>query len=189
MNTSKTIYMKPGLLMTELGVIMLCTPFTVESIAPIACRIIEYNLLPEANRPKEIKLMINSPGGDMAAAFQLIDTMMSSEIPVRTIGQGTVASCGVLTLMSGKKGTRTISSTASVMSHQYSWGSRGKEHELEAANVEFGLTSARMMLHYRKCTGKSETYIRKHLLGPSDMWLTPEECVKHGIADSISNPY
>jgi ATP-dependent protease ClpP protease subunit len=46
-----------------------------------------------------------------------------------------------------------------------------------------------MLSHYKKCTGKSEKYIRKHLLSPQDEWLTPEEVVKHGIADSVTETY
>ena len=75
------------------------------------------------------------------------------------------------------------------MSHQYSWGSRGKEHELYAINKEFELSSERMIEHYKKCTGKSEAYIRKHLLGPSDEWMSAKEAVKHGIADKVSDTY
>ena len=46
-----------------------------------------------------------------------------------------------------------------------------------------------MLDHYKKCTGKTESYIRKHLLPESDMWLTPEEAIKHGIADKIIKTY
>ena len=46
------------------------------------------------------------------------------------------------------------------------------------------------MEHYIKCTGKTEAYIRKHTLAPkTDHWLTPEEAVKHGIADHVIETY
>ena len=46
-----------------------------------------------------------------------------------------------------------------------------------------------MIDHYKKCTGKTESYIRKHLLPETDQWLSPEEVVKHGIADHIVETY
>ena len=91
--------------------------------------------------------------------------------------------------MAGAKGRRFVTHNSSVMSHQYSWGSMGKEHELVAKQKEFKLASKRMEEHYKKCTGKSVTYIRKHLLGPTDTWLSPTETVKHGIADKVIKTY
>ena len=100
---------------------------------------------------------------------------------------GLIASCGVLTMMAGVKGKRILTPNTSVMSHQFSWGSRGKEHELYAIVKEFELSSERMIKHYKACTGKSESYIRKHLLGESDVWMSATEAVKHGIADKVEN--
>ena len=66
--------------------------------------------------------------------------------------------------MSGAKGKRIITPNTSILSHQYSWGSTGKEHELFARVREFELSSERMMQHYKKCTGLSEKKIREVLL-------------------------
>lgn len=156
---------------------------------PLVKAIVEYNLMPEGIQPDHIKMYINSPGGAVHSAFHLIDTMKQSRIPVHTIGMGLIASCGVLTMMAGEKGHRYITQNTSVMSHQYSWGSGGKEHELYAKIKEFEMSSDRMISHYKKCTGKNEKYIRKHLLPESDQWLTPEETVKHGIADHVVETY
>lgn len=171
------------------GVLMLTKEFNQENIMPLVVQILEWNLMPPEKAPKEIKLYINSPGGLVYSAFHLIDTMKQSRIPVSTIGMGLIASCGVLTMMAGVKGKRYITQNTSVMSHQYSYGSSGKEHELYAKVKEFELSSERMIEHYKKCTGKSERYIRKNLLPKSDQWLTPEETIKHGIADSIIETY
>ena len=179
--------MKDSLLRS--GVVMLTDKFEQDTIMPIVQQILMLNLLPEADQPEEIKLVINSPGGSVFSAWHLIDVMKQSRIPVSTIAMGLAASCGVLTLMAGAKGRRFVTHNASVMSHTYSWGSMGKEGELMSKVKEFEMASGRMIEHYKKCTGKNEKYIRKHLLHAHDEWMTPEEVVKHGIADEVVHTY
>ena len=177
----------PGSYLRENGILMLVSKFDQENIMPLVASIYEYNLMPEKLRPEQLTLVINSPGGSVHSAFHLIDAIKMSEIPVVTIGQGLVASCGVLTIMAGDR--RLLTHNTSVMSHQFSWGSKGKEHELHAIVKEFEMAGSRMINHYKKCTKKSETYIRKNLLNPTDAWLTPEECIKHGLIDEIVETY
>ena len=140
-------------------------------------------------RPKFIKFIINSPGGELPSAFALIDTIKGSKIPVYTYGLGEIASCGLLTFMAGEKGKRLITKNTAILSHQFMWGTIGKEHELHASVKEFNNTSQRIVEHYKRCTGQSETVIKKYLLPPEDVWLTPKEAVKYGIADQIVDFY
>src|SRR6056300_1646076 len=164
----------PGSMMWENGIYYMADGFTFESTKPIVQWIIEKNLLPSKLRPKELTL---------------IDTMKGSAIPIKTVGLGLIASCGVLTFMSGTKGRRIITPNTSILSHQYSWGSSGKEHELFARVREFELSTERMIEHYKKCTGMSEKKIRELLLPAEDVWLSAKEAIKYGIADKIKEVY
>lgn len=177
----------PGHYLRESGVLYLNDKFDKDTIHPLVVQITEYNLMPEEVQPERITLFINSPGGTVFWAWQLIDAIKMSEIPVVTVAQGLAASCGVLTLMAGDK--RIATHNTSIMSHTFSWGSVGKEGELYAKVKEFELASERMLEHYKKCTGKSEKYIRKHLLHPHDEWMTPQEAKKHGLIDEIWTTY
>jgi ATP-dependent Clp protease protease subunit len=159
--------------------------FESKTVKPVIEFIMQKNLLPSSKRPKHLTLMINSPGGDLNAAFALIDIMRGSTIPVYTVGIGQIASCGLLTFMSGAKKHRILTPNTSILSHQYSWGSHGKEHELFARVREFELTSDRLMAHYKKCTGLDEKTIKKVLLPAEDVWLDAEQAVKYGIADEV----
>jgi len=181
--------LQPGMLMYESGIIYFSDGFDSTTTKPVINTIIEKNLLPNSQRPKELTLIINSPGGQVHSAFALIDTMKGSAIPVKTVGLGMIASCGLLTFMSGTKGRRVITPNTSILSHQYSWGSGGKEHELFARVREFELSTARMIDHYKKCTGLSEKKVRDILLPPEDRWLSAKEAVKYGIADKIVSTY
>lgn len=147
--------------------------------------ILEANFADE--KPELLNLIICSPGGDMHAAFALIDVIRGSAIPVRTIGLGLIASAGLLIFLAGKKGYRILTPNTSILSHQYSWGSFGKEHELMAQVKEYDLTTHRMISHYKKCTGLKEENIRKFLLPPQDIWLSPDEALELGICDIVKD--
>ena len=170
-------------LLLSKGITIFMGDVTETTMIPLVEWILAANL---SNKPqKELTLGICSPGGDLNACFALIDVMKGSRIPIKTIGMGMIASCGLLMFISGTKGKRILTPNTSILSHQYSWGSYGKEHELFARVREFELSSERMMEHYKKCTGMTEKKIREILLPAEDVWLSAEEAVKHGIADKI----
>jgi ATP-dependent protease ClpP protease subunit len=75
------------------------------------------------------------------------------------------------------------------MSHQFSWGTHGKEHELIAAVKEFNLTGQRMLNHYMKTTGLDEETVKSILMPSSDVYLDAKEAVKYKIADKVVNTY
>jgi ATP-dependent Clp protease protease subunit len=172
---------EPGKLLYDNGILMLTEKFDSENVSPLIARIVEYNLMEDP--PEEITLYINSPGGRVDACFHLVDTMKQSRIPVNTVAMGLAASCGLITLMAGAK--RYATQNTELMSHQYSGMNGGKEHELEAAQKSFELVSERVTQHYMKCTGKSRTYVRKNLLPKSDVYMSGEEAIKHGIIDEV----
>ena len=165
------------------GTLILDKEFNAENITPLVRSIKYLNLLPKDKQPKRITIEINSPGGVIWNLNHLLYAMETSKIPVDTKAVGLAASCGCLLLMAGKKRYAVMGSD--IMSHQYSWGGQGKEHELYGRIKAFKNGSKRMIAMYKKYTGKSETYIRKYLLGPTDVWLTPTEALKHGIIDKV----
>ena len=161
---------------------------TQETMKPLIDWIIAENFNKEKKK-KEPTLGICSPGGDLNACFALVDIMKGSKIPIRTIGMGMIASCGLLMFISGEKGRRILTPNTSILSHQYSWGTYGKEHELFAQVKEYDLTTERIVNHYKKCTGLSEKDIRKYLLPPHDVWLSAKEAKKLGLCDKIQATY
>lgn len=156
---------------------------TLATTKPMVEWIFDANFSEE--RPDMLNLLVCSPGGDLNAAFALIDTMRGSAIPVRTIGLGQIASAGLMIFIAGDKGKRILTPNTSILSHQYSWGAFGKEHELFATVKEFDLTTKKMISHYKKCTGLSEAKIREILLPPQDIWLSPTEAKKLGLCDDV----
>jgi ATP-dependent Clp protease protease subunit len=156
-----------------------------ESCHAVIDWIMSMNLSPKDQQPEHLTLFVCSPGGDLHAAFALIDIMRGSPIPVATVGLGGIASAATLIVMSGAKGKRILTPNTSVMSHQYTSGAFGKHHELIAVQKEHQLTSDRLVKHYAKCTGLKENKIKTDLLSPSDTWMTAEEALDYGIVDLI----
>ena len=156
-----------------------------ENIKPIIEWILHENHVVKKKK-KELLLMVCSEGGDMGAAFALIDVIHSSPIPIKTVGLAVIASAGLLIFIAGHKGRRVLTPSTSILSHQFSWSSEGKAHELFATMREFELTQARMIAHYEACTGLDSEQIRKHLLPPQDIWLSSEEALALGICDHVS---
>ena len=136
-------------------------------------------------KPKYLQIVINSGGGDLNSAFAAIDVIKGSTVPIYTIGIGCVASAAFAIFISGKKGHRTLTPNTSIMSHQYTWGTYGKEHELFASVKEYELTTKRMIAHYKRCTGLTEKKVRQYLLPAQDVWLSATEAKKLGICDKI----
>jgi ATP-dependent Clp protease protease subunit len=157
-----------------------------ENICPIVEWILHENYVVKKKR-KELLLMICSEGGSMEDAFALIDVMKASSIPVKTVGLGSVSSSGLLIFLAGAPGRRILTPNTSILSHQYSWGSDGKHHELFAITKEFGLAQTRMVRHYQETTGLDEETIKTKLLPPNDVYLSAEEALELGICDFISD--
>ena len=165
------------------GVFLLMDVITAESCKEAIEFVLKQNA--EKKKQKRLQFMICSPGGDVPSCFALIDIMKGSRIPIHTVGLGVIASCGLLLFITGEKGKRTLTPNTSILSHQYSWGSYGKEHELFAQVKEFELSTERMINHYKKCTGLTEEQIREHLLPPEDRWLSAKEAKKLDICDKV----
>lgn len=156
-----------------------------ETIKPVVEWILFENHVTK-HRKKELLLMICSEGGDLASAFALIDVIYSSNIPVKTVGLGQIASCGLLIFMAGSKGRRVLTPNTSILSHQFTWSTEGKAHELFATVREYELTHQRMIEHYRRCTGANDETIKEWLLPPQDKWLSADEALNLNICDLIS---
>ena len=171
----------------KLGVYLLMSDINSESVKPVIEWILKNNITQSPFQ--SLTLIINSGGGSVGDAFALIDTMKGSAIPVHTIGLGEISSAALMIFMAGHKGERVMTPNSSVLSHQYSWGRWGKEHELVNSSRAIDLTSEMILSHYMKCTGLTEKKIREVLLPPQDVWLNAKEAKKYGLCDKVKEMY
>lgn len=137
------------------------------------------------SKSKVLTLYINSTGGDLYSAFALIDIINNSVHPVRTVAIGSAMSAAFLIFASGDKGERYVGKNASLMCHQFSDSTEGKYHDIKATMKDNELSNQRMVDILKNATGLAPSVIKKKLLPASDVYLTPEEAIELGIADSI----
>lgn len=133
----------------------------------------------------ELRLFINSCGGDLYSAFGLIDIMKASKIPIHTIGVGSLMSAAFLIFMTGHKGGRLLTRNTTVMSHQFSTYYEGKEHDVKASEKETRTVKQRMLDIIKESCSMDERAVKRKLLPPSDVWLSAQECIDLGVADAI----
>ena len=189
MNTpdkSSIEYATPGEALVDHGIYVLMDDIDADSVKPVIEWILHENHV-RKKKYKELLLMICSDGGQLEDAFALIDVMRSSKIPIKTVGLGSIASSGLLIFLTGTKGRRVLTPNTSILSHQFSWGSSGKVHELFATVKEFQLVEKRMIEHYRVTTGLDDEVIKKVLLPPQDVYLSADEALEYGICDVVAD--
>lgn len=182
---STVVEQSHGQALADAGMYVFMGEVDNENIKPVIEWILHENHISKKKK-KELLLMICSSGGEMSAGFALIDVIRSSAIPVKTVGLGEISSAGLLIFLAGARGRRVLTPNTSILSHQFSWGSDGKAHELFATLKEFDLLQKRMLAHYRDSTGLSEEQIKTVLLPPHDVWLSAEEAMALNICDAIS---
>lgn len=171
--------------LNDAGMYVFMGEVDADSVKPVIEWLLHENYVAKKKK-KELLLMICSEGGDMSAAFALIDVMSSSAIHIKTVGLGQIASAGLLIFLAGSPGRRILTPSTSILSHQFSWEADGKVHELFATMKEFDLAQRRMIAHYRATTGLPDDKIRASLLPAHDVWLSAQEALDLNICDAIS---
>ncbi|TRZ43282.1 ClpP family protease [Robertkochia solimangrovi] len=148
-----------------------------------AKHVIDRLLYLDALSNKEIKLIINSPGGYVTSGFAIHDTMKSLKSPVSTICTGLAASMGSILLSAGEKGKRFIYPYARVMIHQPSGGAQGQASNIEIQAREIIKTKEIGAKILADNCGQTVEKIMKDF--NRDYWMDAEESLEYGIVDGI----
>lgn len=165
------------------GVLVLHSQITEEHL-DIANKLLEYHYDEEWNTP--ITLLINSPGGYTTVGWSIIDVMNYIRLPVHTVALGEVCSIAADIFINGDQ--RTLGEHSTVMIHPHSGGSVGTYHELIASTKGDIIEHQRRILHYLKNSryNSEEAVVQAFFRNPGDLYLSPQEVIEHGLADSVS---
>lgn len=138
----------------------------------------------QADAPdKDIRLYVNSPGGDMNALFAIYDTMQVLSCDVATVCIGQAASAAAVILAGGARGKRLALPTSRILIHQPHGGAQGQSTDLELAVKEMVLLRERMVRCLAEDTGQTEEKIQADI--DRDFILRGDEAVSYGLVDQV----
>ena len=132
---------------------------------------------------QDIKLYVNSPGGQVYSGLAIVDTMNLVKPDVSTIVVGFAASMGAVISAHGTKGKRFALPNAKIMLHQPSSGFEGTSADIEISAREVLNLRNRIDEMMADRTGKSVTEVHKDT--DRDFWMTAPEAVKYGVIDKV----
>jgi ATP-dependent protease ClpP protease subunit len=122
--------------------------------------------------------------------MSMIASIKNSELPVATIVEGKAMSCGVILFSCGTEGYRYITEDATLMIHDVSSASWGKNSEIQASAEEVKRLNDRIYKILSENSNKSEKWFNKQLneKGRADWFIESKEAIDLGLADKIGMP-
>ena len=135
---------------------------------------------------REIRLYINSPGGQITSGLAIYDTMKMIQAPVSTTAVGMAASMATILLTAGAKGKRYALPHSTIHLHQPMGGVQGQASDIEIEARE--ILRMRDLLNgiLRDSTKMSDDQINKYT--DRNMYLTAQQAVEVGLIDSVLEP-
>lgn len=154
-------------------------------VEPGMANIIKAELLfLESEDPEaDIRMYIDSPGGQVTTGLGIYDTMQYVKPDVSTICVGMAASMGSLLLMGGTKGKRYALPHSEIMIHQPSGGAQGKESDVEIQFKQLQKCKKTLTELYVKHTGHSYEELLKDM--DRDNYMSALEAKKYGLIDEV----
>lgn len=150
----------------------------------IANLIVAQLLMLEGEDPeKDIRLYINSPGGDISAGMAIYDTIQHIRSEVSTICVGRAASIAAFLLASGAKGKRLALPHSSVLIHQPLGEASGQAADIEIYARDMLRTKRELIELMARHTGQTLKQIEKDT--ERDTILTAEQAKNYGIVDEV----
>lgn len=137
-----------------------------------------------------IPVVIDSYGGQVYSLMSMISSINASEIPVATIVEGKAMSCGVILFSCGQEGLRFITPEATLMIHDVSSGTFGKNEEIQSSAKETSRLNKMIYTILADNCKKPRDYFTKEVKrrGCADWYVTPKKAVKMGLADHVGLP-
>lgn len=139
--------------------------------------------LDSQNNKEDIKLYINSPGGQVTSALAIYDTMQYVKSDVSTICIGMAASGAALLLAAGAKNKRMVLPNSEVLIHQVMGGAQGQATDIDIHAKHILSVKKRLNEILARHTGKSVEKVEKD--AERDYFMSAEEAKAYGIVDKI----
>ena len=156
---------------------------TDEVTKKMAQQIMTQLLLLEAENHDDIKMYINSPGGDADAGFAIFDMMRFIVPKVKAICAGVAASAAVIILLGAKKENRFSLPNARVLIHQPSTGIHGTAADIQIEATEILKCREKINRLISVETGQAMEKVESDT--KRNFWMSAEEALKYGLVRKI----
>ncbi len=149
----------------------------------IAQQIMTQLILLEAESNDDIKMFINSPGGDADAGFAIFDMMRFIKPKVKAICAGVAASAAVIILLGAKKENRFSLPNARMLIHQPSTGIHGTAADIQIEASE--ILKCREKINRLISVETGQTVAKVESDTKRNFWMSAEEALKYGLVNKI----
>jgi ATP-dependent Clp protease protease subunit len=162
------------------GIIFLGTPIDDQ----VANLVMAQMLFLESEDPeRDIRLYINSPGGDIYALLSIYDTMQYVRNDVSTTVMGMAASAAAVILAAGTKGKRYALPNSRILIHQPRGQAGGQAADIEIWAREVLGLRARLDEILAAHTGQAIEKIKKDT--DRDFIMTADQAKEYGMVDEV----
>jgi ATP-dependent Clp protease, protease subunit len=138
------------------------------------------------NREKpedEIRMYINSPGGQIYAGLAMYDTMQLISAPVSTYAIGLAASFGTILLTAGEKGRRYATPHSTIHMHQPLGGAQGQASDIVIQANEILRLRERLNTILMEATGQPREVIERDT--DRDIYFGAQQAADYGLIDHV----
>jgi ATP-dependent Clp protease, protease subunit len=150
----------------------------------LAQRTIGQLLILEQEDPeKEIKVFINSPGGDADAGFAIYDMMKFIKPKIKNICAGVAASAAVIILLGTGKESRVSLPNSRILIHQPSTGVHGTASDIQIEASE--ILKCREKINRMISEETNQEFEKVENDTRRNYWMSAEEAVKYGLISKI----
>ncbi len=173
-------------------IIMLDTDVSEHSASLIIAQML---FLESENPDADILFYINSPGGSVSAGLAIYDTMQFIKPDVSTIVLGQACSMGSFLAQAGAPGKRLVLPESRTMIHRVSSGTPGTRGSVHVQELQFEDAKRSFEEAQRLNDRLTELYVKHNTAGKTfidfysamkfDTFLSAQEAVEYGLADSV----
>lgn len=139
-----------------------------------------------------LPIEIDSYGGEIYSLMACVDAIraVDKSITIATILNGKAMSAGAILFTCGHPGFRYMAPNSTLMFHPASAGTQGTVDDMEISVEEARRLNEAIMKIAAKNVGKPESFFTKLLKDKnnSDLYMTAEQAIAHGIANKIGIP-
>ncbi len=132
---------------------------------------------------KEIKVFINSPGGDADAGFAIYDMMKFIKPKIKNICAGVAASAAVIILLGADKENRVSLPNSRILIHQPSTGVHGTASDIQIEASE--ILKCREKINRMISEETNREFEKVENDTKRNYWMSAEEAVEYGLISKI----